>query len=1016
MIRKSLSLGVRVIIIFLLFCFVVAATFMFWITEAPRSLPLLNSYIESSFNSLGDNYKVSIEKTLVLWDNQEKTFDIRSMNMRLVTASDVVGFHFPETSVGFSLAKLLEGSFSPSQLTVLAPTIRVRVAEGPSLASDPKELYAQAWKKVSSLIQARKKISLETVGVRNAKLIIDAPSGSMLWRIKTANTKVIFHKNIPVLLLEGSIDFAGEVANFSVQSSISQDSSAIVEIAVENLPVHKVLKAASLSIKSMPLIEHNNTHLVLTASSSFSISPNGDLLHADFMIMDAYGKIYHPDYMQEPLYPHNIQMHGNISAHGEKLNITKASMQFSHKISTSFSLSCAAPFSDSPACQLDAEVLNFPVDTLGAFWPPHLASKARQWVTTRISGGIITKATGKFLFKPEYFVDKSFPEGAIAARVQFKDTQLDYLSSYPSIYNIGGVATFDSHQIDIISNQAMINESVIHYAHVQVPYIDVVGKSVVVEGKIVGNVGDVMAFIPMKSLVNKGFPLNLQSTSGHAQTDIKLHIPYKQVHLTVNDIDVAAKTTFRDINIKNIMPHIDVSGGQFVAVLESGKLTLDGSMLLNGNPSSFKSSVSLQSKEPLASQTTLHTVLLPKDQELLGITGGVLLKDGSIAATIQINHQKNTTTLIGDMNVANAVITWDKYNLNKPIGGDGLFHFVADMQGSNAISVPSFSYKAVDADIKGSAKLGKGFSILQFDLDKLISQQTNINLSYRIKPDNTTALTVEGSSLDLRNVNIRQLFQNPKESKRGDVTVNLGRILMKNDEVFTEFKGNMRCGKTGCSSASINANIGGEDKLILTLNPGQAHQHILSIYSDNAAVITRALNVSNNIRGGRLRVDATISDQHVIQGTLHVQNFVTINNPILSQILAVITLPGLGLVNLLKDNGIAFDKLTVPFVMSDGVIVLNNVKASGQVLNATSHGIINLNKSTLELSGVVTPTVYGINNLVSRIPLLGKIIMGGKNQGIIAANYSLSGPIDNVVLTVNPLSILTPGFLRRVFD
>ena len=35
---------------------------------------------------------------------------------------------------------------------------------------------------------------------------------------------------------------------------------------------------------------------------------------------------------------------------------------------------------------------------------------------------------------------------------------------------------------------------------------------------------------------------------------------------------------------------------------------------------------------------------------------------------------------------------------------------------------------------------------------------------------------------------------------------------------------------------------------------------------------------------------------------------------------------------------------------------------------------------------------------------------------MIAASYSIKGPLDNAEASVNPLSIITPGILRKLFD
>jgi hypothetical protein len=44
---------------------------------------------------------------------------------------------------------------------------------------------------------------------------------------------------------------------------------------------------------------------------------------------------------------------------------------------------------------------------------------------------------------------------------------------------------------------------------------------------------------------------------------------------------------------------------------------------------------------------------------------------------------------------------------------------------------------------------------------------------------------------------------------------------------------------------------------------------------------------------------------------------------------------------------------------------------------------------------------------------LGDLFIG---DGIIGVNFAVSGPKDDPQFTVNPLSALAPGFLRRIFQ
>jgi len=44
------------------------------------------------------------------------------------------------------------------------------------------------------------------------------------------------------------------------------------------------------------------------------------------------------------------------------------------------------------------------------------------------------------------------------------------------------------------------------------------------------------------------------------------------------------------------------------------------------------------------------------------------------------------------------------------------------------------------------------------------------------------------------------------------------------------------------------------------------------------------------------------------------------------------------------------------------------------------------------------------------------LLLGGEGQGLFAANYRATGSAADPQISVNPLSALTPGFLRRLFQ
>ena len=82
-------------------------------------------------------------------------------------------------------------------------------------------------------------------------------------------------------------------------------------------------------------------------------------------------------------------------------------------------------------------------------------------------------------------------------------------------------------------------------------------------------------------------------------------------------------------------------------------------------------------------------------------------------------------------------------------------------------------------------------------------------------------------------------------------------------------------------------------------------------------------------------------------------------------------------------------------------------------MGATADGYIDRPHGTLALKGSLIPA-YGVNSMISNIPLLGDILASKKGEGIFGVTYSVTGDAEHPTLT-DPLSILTPGILRPHF-
>ena len=110
-----------------------------------------------------------------------------------------------------------------------------------------------------------------------------------------------------------------------------------------------------------------------------------------------------------------------------------------------------------------------------------------------------------------------------------------------------------------------------------------------------------------------------------------------------------------------------------------------------------------------------------------------------------------------------------------------------------------------------------------------------------------------------------------------------------------------------------------------------------------------------------------------------------------------------------------FTQLRIPFRQEGWVIAIDDAALRGPMVGATASGTINIPGGKMAVSGTLIPA-FGINNIAGAIPIIGAILGGGRNEGLVGITYKLFGPLDAPELTMNPISAIAPGIFRKIFE
>jgi hypothetical protein len=177
------------------------------------------------------------------------------------------------------------------------------------------------------------------------------------------------------------------------------------------------------------------------------------------------------------------------------------------------------------------------------------------------------------------------------------------------------------------------------------------------------------------------------------------------------------------------------------------------------------------------------------------------------------------------------------------------------------------------------------------------------------------------------------------------------------------------------------------------------------IKSDDAGLAMKAAGVFASARGGSLSMTLIPrAEAGTYDGSAAIKGIRVNNGSVLVDLLSAISV--VGLLDQLRGAGIVFDTTYAQFVVTPKTIDVQRGSAIGASMGVSFEGLYHSDTDQLDMRGVVSP-LYVLNGLGS--------LLTKRGEGFFGFAYKLQGPAKTATVSVNPLSILTPGMVRDLF-
>ena len=116
-----------------------------------------------------------------------------------------------------------------------------------------------------------------------------------------------------------------------------------------------------------------------------------------------------------------------------------------------------------------------------------------------------------------------------------------------------------------------------------------------------------------------------------------------------------------------------------------------------------------------------------------------------------------------------------------------------------------------------------------------------------------------------------------------------------------------------------------------------------------------------------------------------------------------------------RPGSVSFSRLRAEFTRQNGQFTIREGVVKGPTIGATIEGTIDYPGNQVRMSGTFVP-MYGLNNIFGQIPIFGRLLGGGSNEGLIGVTYEVVGTPGQPKLRINPISAMAPGVFRKIFE
>lgn len=649
------------------------------------------------------------------------------------------------------------------------------------------------------------------------------------------------------------------------------------------------------------------------------------------------------------------------------------------------------------ASALDVTVNAIESKRLLALWPLSMVPKTRAWLQQNVATSEIFNVTGGLRMTPG-----EAPRFSLG--YEFRSTEVTVIRSLPPVQDGAGHASIIDNTYTLVVDQGHVlapdggridaSGSVL-----RIPDLRLVPAPAEVTLKTQSSITAALSLLdqpPFEFMKKAGQKVAIANGQATLETLLKLNLTKK---IRPEDVSYTVTGTLSDVISDRIVPARTITADRLTVTADPKGISIGGQGSFDGIPAdvTWRQNFGPEWRGKSSVEGTVELSARAMKAMAISLPEGSVAGTGRGALKLALERGKPTTyDLASDL--SGLTLSIPEVGWTKPASQKGKL-LIAGSLGLPA-TVDKLEISGAGLAASGKVALNKDGSLdaasfPEASLGKWFDGE--IVLRGRGAGQNV-GVEIAGGAADLQ----AATFGEGRGGGNTPITVALDRLKISSGISLTGFRGAF--GTEGGFSGRFAAMVNGDAAIDGTVEPvgGRA---AFRVTSDDAGSVLRASGLYREGNGGTLSLLLDpAAKSGAYNGQLKMKNFRVTDAPSLAALLDAVSI--VGLLAQLNGPGIFFSDASGEFYLTPEAVEVHKGSAIGPSMGVSTAGTYVFASDKMNLQGTISP-IYVLNGIGQ--------IFSKRREGLFGFNYRLTGSSESPQISVNPLSILTPGVFRDLF-